>query len=54
MVEEEVLDWLQKSRFKQPELNLFMYGTAGVTIGFIAYTLFLIFCFNKNPHQKTA
>ncbi|XP_064114219.1 uncharacterized protein LOC135220720 isoform X11 [Macrobrachium nipponense] len=52
MVEEEVLDWLQKNRFKHPELNLFMYATGAITLAFVMYTLFLIFCFNK--HQKVA
>ncbi|XP_066956725.1 uncharacterized protein [Macrobrachium rosenbergii] len=52
MVEEEVLEWLQKNRFKHPELNLFMYATGAITLAFVMYTLFLIFCFNK--HQKVA
>ncbi|XP_050711799.1 uncharacterized protein LOC126995938 isoform X1 [Eriocheir sinensis] len=54
MVEEEVLDWLQKNRFKHPELNLFMYATGAITLAFILYTLFLIFCFRTPPHQKAA
>ncbi|XP_042867144.1 uncharacterized protein LOC122249976 [Penaeus japonicus] len=53
MVEDEVLDWLQKNRFKHPELNLFMYATGAITFAFVMYTLFLIFCF-KTPHQKAA
>nr|XP_045619927.1 uncharacterized protein LOC123771446 isoform X7 [Procambarus clarkii] len=58
MVEEEVLDWLQKNRFKHPELNLFMYATGAITFAFVMYTVFLLFCF-KNPahpphHQKAA
>ncbi|XP_046651298.1 uncharacterized protein LOC124342369 isoform X3 [Daphnia pulicaria] len=53
MAEEEVLEWLQKNRFKQPELNLFMYALGGITSGFVFYTIFLLFCF-KGPHQKTA
>ncbi|XP_037785397.1 uncharacterized protein LOC119581125 [Penaeus monodon] len=53
MVEDEVLEWLQKNRFKHPELNLFMYATGAITFAFIMYTLFLIFCF-KSPHQKAA
>lgn len=52
-VEEEVLDWLQKNRFKHPELNLFMYATGAITLAFIMYTLFLIFCFKSPAHQKT-
>ncbi|KAG7154498.1 disulfide-isomerase-like 2 [Homarus americanus] len=53
-VEEEVLDWLQKNRFKHPELNLFMYATGAITLAFIMYTLFLIFCFRSPAHQKAA
>ena len=53
MAEQEVLDWLQKNRFKQPELNLFMYALGGITSAFVFYTIFLLFCF-KGPHQKTA
>ncbi|XP_045026962.1 uncharacterized protein LOC116925152 isoform X6 [Daphnia magna] len=53
MAEQEVLEWLQKNRFKQPELNLFMYALGGITSGFVFYTIFLLFCF-KGPHQKTA
>nr|XP_027235335.1 uncharacterized protein LOC113826642 [Penaeus vannamei] len=53
MVEDEVLEWLQKNRFKHPELNLFMYATGAITFAFIMYTFFLIFCF-KTPHQKAA
>ncbi|CAG0886763.1 unnamed protein product [Cyprideis torosa] len=66
--EEEVLDWLQKNRFKHPELNLFMYGLAAISIAFVMYTLFLMFCFKQTPptsstttnlasssgHQKTS
>lgn len=54
MAEEEVLEWLQKNRFKHPELNLFMYATGAITFAFIMYTLFLIFCFKNPTHQKTA
>ncbi|XP_045120686.1 uncharacterized protein LOC123510033 isoform X5 [Portunus trituberculatus] len=54
MVEEEVLEWLQKNRFKHPELNLFMYATGAITLAFIMYTLFLIFCFRSPGHQKAA
>ena len=53
MAEQEVLEWLQKNRFKQPELNLFMYALGGITSAFVFYTIFLLFCF-KGPHQKTA
>jgi len=53
MIEEEVLDWLTKNRFKQPELNLFMYALGGITSAFVFYTIFLMVCF-KSPHEKTA
>lgn len=53
MNEQEVLEWLQKNRFKQPELNLFMYALGAITSAFVGYTIFLLFCF-KSPHQKTA
>ena len=51
--ETEVLDWLQKNRFKHPELNLFMYAIGAVSVAFVGYTTFLVFCFHGNP-QKTA
>lgn len=51
--EQEVLEWLQKNRFKHPELNLFMYATVAITIMFIMYTLFLMFCFRPAGHHKT-
>lgn len=50
--EHEVLEWLQKNRFKQPELNVFMYALGGITSAFVLYTIFLLFCFKK--HEKTA
>jgi len=53
MIEEEVLEWLTKNRFKQPELNLFMYALGGITSAFVFYTIFLMVCF-KSPHEKAA
>ncbi|XP_037080858.1 uncharacterized protein LOC119101604 isoform X11 [Pollicipes pollicipes] len=50
--ETEVLEWLQKNRYKHPELNLFMYAIGAVSVAFVGYTTFLIFCFHGN--QKTA
>ncbi|XP_028968482.1 uncharacterized protein LOC100903717 [Galendromus occidentalis] len=44
MDEEQVLEWLRRNRYRQPELNLFMYALIMVAVGFIGYTLFLIFC----------
>ena len=44
MNEEGVLMWLQKNRYRQPELNLFMYGLLSMGVGFVGYTLFILFC----------
>ncbi|CRK96270.1 CLUMA_CG009693, isoform B [Clunio marinus] len=49
MSEEEVLDWLRKNRFRQPELNLFMYALIAIAIGFVLYTAFLLQCFKPAP-----
>ncbi|XP_043240612.1 uncharacterized protein LOC122391084 isoform X21 [Amphibalanus amphitrite] len=51
--ETEVLDWLQKNRYKHPELNLFMYAIGAVSVAFVGYTTFLVFCFHGNQ-QKAA
>ncbi|XP_054718538.1 uncharacterized protein LOC129227940 [Uloborus diversus] len=50
--EEEVLDWLRKNRYRHPELNLFMYGLAAISLSFVLYTIVLIYCFNKNKDKK--
>lgn len=47
--EDEVLDWLRKNRFRQPELNIFMYGLIAVAVGFVLYTAFLLQCFKPAP-----
>ena len=52
MKEEEVLEWLRKSRYRHPELNLFMYALATITGAFIFYTLFLIFCIKAPKNKK--
>ncbi|XP_037963656.1 uncharacterized protein LOC105392584 isoform X5 [Plutella xylostella] len=57
--EEEVLDWLRKNRFRQPELNIFMYALIALSIAFIMYTAFLLQCFKPQPpapapHPKQA
>ncbi|XP_076048874.1 hulk isoform X3 [Oratosquilla oratoria] len=52
--EDEVLEWLQKNRYKHPELNLFMYATGAITAAFVMYTLFLMFCFRGPGHHKAA
>lgn len=38
MSNEEVLDWLRKNRFRQPELSLFMYALIAIAVGFVLYT----------------
>ena len=48
-----MLDWLQKNRYKHPELNLFMYAIGAVSVAFVGYTTFLVFCFHGNQ-QKAA
>lgn len=50
--EQDVLDWLRKNRFRQPELNIFMYATLAIGIAFITYTAFLMQCFK--PQQTVA
>lgn len=56
--ESDVLDWLRKNRFRQPELNLFMYALLAIIVAFLIYTAFLIQCFKSTPttavvsHQK--
>lgn len=45
MDEKLVLEWLRKHRYRNPELNLFMYTIIAISIAFILYTLFLMFCF---------
>jgi len=49
--EEDVLEWLRKNRFRQPELNLFMYALIAITLAFVMYTAFLMYGFK--PHVKT-
>ncbi|XP_037956564.1 uncharacterized protein LOC119686146 isoform X8 [Teleopsis dalmanni] len=47
--EEEVLEWLRKNRFRQPELNIFMYALIALAVGFVVYTAFLLQCFKPAP-----
>ncbi|KAL4706802.1 hypothetical protein ACJJTC_018183 [Scirpophaga incertulas] len=59
MSEDEVLEWLRKNRFRQPELNIFMYALIALSIAFIMYTAFLLQCFKPPPpapapHPKQA
>ena len=57
--EQDVLDWLRKNRFRQPELNIYMYMLIAVAILFALYTGFLLSCFRAEPpapapHPKQA
>lgn len=52
--EEEVMDWLRKNRFRQPELNLFMYALISIAVGFVLYTAFLLQCFKPAPPPPKA
>ncbi|XP_065090646.1 uncharacterized protein hlk isoform X3 [Ochlerotatus camptorhynchus] len=47
--EQDVLEWLRKNRFRQPELNILMYGCIATAMGFIVYTAFLLQCFKPTP-----
>lgn len=47
--EDEVLEWLRKNRFRQPELNIFMYALIAISIAFVLYTAFLLQCFKPPP-----
>lgn len=49
MSEEEVLEWLRKNRFRQPELNIFMYALIAISVAFVLYTAFLLQCFKPPP-----
>jgi hypothetical protein len=49
---DEVLEWLRKNRFRQPELNVFMYAVIALAITFVLYTVWLLSCFR--PHIKQA
>lgn len=45
----DVLEWLRKNRFRQPELNIFMYALLALSLSFITYTAFLLQCFKTTP-----
>ncbi|XP_017868169.1 PREDICTED: uncharacterized protein LOC108617049 isoform X5 [Drosophila arizonae] len=47
--EDEVLEWLRKNRFRQPELNIFMYALIALALAFVVYTAFLLQCFKPAP-----
>uniref|UniRef100_A0AAR5Q4R2 Thioredoxin domain-containing protein n=1 Tax=Dendroctonus ponderosae TaxID=77166 RepID=A0AAR5Q4R2_DENPD len=46
--EKDVLEWLRKNRYRQPELNIFMYALLAIGVAFVIYTAFLLQCF-KTP-----
>lgn len=52
--EDEVLEWLRKNRFRQPELNIFMYALIAISVAFILYTAFLLQCFKPPPPPPPA
>ncbi|KAJ3665010.1 hypothetical protein Zmor_000531 [Zophobas morio] len=47
--EADVLEWMRKNRFRQPELNIFMYALFAISIAFVIYTAFLLQCFKAQP-----
>ncbi|XP_026480365.1 uncharacterized protein LOC113386821 isoform X1 [Ctenocephalides felis] len=52
--ETDVLEWLRKNRFRQPELNIFMYALIAISIAFVIYTAFLLQCFRTPPPAPPA
>ncbi|KAJ8921397.1 hypothetical protein NQ315_003013 [Exocentrus adspersus] len=52
--ETDVLEWLRKNRFRQPELNLFMYALLAIIVAFLIYTAFLLQCFKTTPTTVVA
>ncbi|XP_063985201.1 uncharacterized protein LOC135166658 isoform X2 [Diachasmimorpha longicaudata] len=48
--EGEVLEWLRKNRFRQPELNIYMYMLIAMGVLFALYTGFLLSCFRSDPN----
>ncbi|XP_014370434.2 uncharacterized protein LOC106720321 isoform X3 [Papilio machaon] len=53
MSEIEVLEWLRKNRFRQPELNIFMYALIALSVAFVMYTAFLMQCFKPSSPTTT-
>ncbi|XP_050520810.1 uncharacterized protein LOC126894105 isoform X3 [Daktulosphaira vitifoliae] len=43
----EVLEWLKKTRYREPELNLFMYVMITISLAFVLYTILLVYGFKK-------
>ncbi|KAH0944656.1 hypothetical protein HN011_000585 [Eciton burchellii] len=57
--EQDVLEWLRKNRYRQPELNIYMYVLIVIAILFLMYTGFLLSCFRSESavpvtHPKQA
>ncbi|XP_076288400.1 hulk isoform X4 [Lasioglossum baleicum] len=52
--EQDVLEWLRKNRYRQPELNIYMYMLIAITILFTMYTGFLLSCFRSQPAAAVA
>lgn len=52
--EQDVLEWLRKNRYRQPELNIYMYMLIAITMLFLMYTGFLLSCFRSEPSAPVA
>ncbi|XP_012231800.1 uncharacterized protein hlk isoform X2 [Linepithema humile] len=52
--EQDVLEWLRKNRYRQPELNIYMYMLIAIAILFLMYTGFLLSCFRTEPAAPAA
>ncbi|KAL0110124.1 hypothetical protein PUN28_013635 [Cardiocondyla obscurior] len=52
--EMDVLEWLRKNRYRQPELNIYMYMLIAIAILFLMYTGFLLSCFRSEPTAPVA
>ncbi len=48
----DVLEWLKKNRFKNMELDLFMYTILAIGVTFVLYTIFLLFGFKPREKEK--
>jgi hypothetical protein len=48
--EGDVLEWLKRNRFKNMELDLFMYSLMAIVVTFVFYTIFLLF--GLKPKEK--
>ncbi|XP_011332954.1 uncharacterized protein LOC105276699 isoform X2 [Ooceraea biroi] len=50
----DVLEWLRKNRYRQPELNIYMYMLIAIAILFLMYTGFLLSCFRSESAAPVA